>query len=199
VKWGVIHAITLSRELKLPIPREARPMTAWAMHTPDWDSFRARPFVGTFPGFQGQTHKSLTPSGGSCANPLWIGPASATRILIVEGEGDGIGAVEVACRERQPQGLAIVVIFSSSLSLPACFLPRLEGRRVRIVPHLHDQRQQGERAAVKWAATVKPWAAVEIFSIAGLSMPDGQEVGDLGDLAQCSESVLSSCGGVTTW
>ena len=199
MKWKAIHAVTLSPDLRLPIPRVARPLSAWALHSPEWDSFRVRPFVGVFPGFDGQTHKSLTPSGGSCANPVWIGPENAKRVLLIEGEGDALGAVEIIRRERKPEGLAVVVMFSSSLSVPSSFLHRLEGRRVRIVPHVGDSKRQGEIAAVKWAASIKPWTeAVEIFSLAGLAMPDGRDVGDLGDLAQCPDDLLNALG-VTTW
>jgi hypothetical protein len=199
-KWAVIHAVTLSPDLKLPIPREARPMNAWAIHTPDWNSFRLRPFCGQFHGFDGQTFKSLTPSGASCAHPVWIGPEDAPRVLIVEGEGDAIGAVEVARRERKPEGLVLVVMFSSSIGMPATFLPRLEGRRIRIVPHVGDSKRQGEIAAVKWAASIRPWAAaVEIFSLAGLAMADGRVIGDLGDLCQCPAELLNALKGVTSW
>lgn len=200
MKWGVIHAVTLSPELKLPIPRDARPLTAWSLHTPDWDSFRVRPFVGSFPGFSGQTHKSLTPSGGSCVNPVWIGPENARRVLLVEGEGDALGAVEIIRREQKPEGLAVVVMFSSSIGIPSPFLHRLEGRRVRIVPHVGDSKRQGEVAAVKWAASIKAWTeAVEIFTLSGLAMPDGRAVGDLGDLAQCPDEMLNALKGVTAW
>ena len=200
MKWGVIHAVTLSPDLKLPIPREARPLSAWALHSPEWDSFRVRSFAGVFPGFDGKTHKSLTPSGGSCANPVWIGPPDAKRVLLVEGEGDALGAVEIVRRERKPEGLAIVVMFSSSIGIPSSFLHRLEGRRVRICPHVGDSKRQGEIAAVKWAASINPWAAaVEIFSLSGLVMSKGRVVGDLGDLAQCSDVMLNGLKGVTTW
>jgi hypothetical protein len=199
-KWGVIHAVTLSPDLKLPIPREARPLNAWALHCPSWGSFRLRPYIGQFPGFDGQGHKSLTPAGASCSNPVWIGPEHSERVLVVEGEGDAIGAVEIIRRERNPVGLAIVCVFSSSIGIPSPFLHRFERRRVRITPHVGDSKHQGEIAAIKWAASLKPWAAeVHIFSLAGITMPDGREVGDLGDLAQCQDDILQRCGGVTTW
>jgi hypothetical protein len=194
-RWGVIHAVTLTANLRLPIPRQSLPMPAWALHSPSWDSFRLRPFCGLFPGFEGGRHKSLTPTGASCANPVWIGPEHAPRVLIVEGEGDAIGAVEIARRERKPDGLAVVVMFSSSIGIPSSFLSRFEGRRVRIVPHIGDSKRQGEVAAVRWSAVISHVAAeVHIFSLAGISMPDGGHVGDLGDLARCSELK-----GVTTW
>jgi len=200
MRWKCIHRVTLSPDLKLPIPREGRPLGAWAMHSPNWDSFRVRPFVGVFNGFDGQKYKSLTPSGGSCVSPIWVGPAHAQCVLLVEGEGDAIGAVEVIRREGNSEGLAVVCIFSSSIGIPSPFLRRFEGRRIRIVPHVGDARRQGEVAAVKWAASLKPWAAaVEIFSLAGLVMPDGRSVSDLGDLAQCADEVLSRCCGVSSW
>jgi hypothetical protein len=198
--FGVIHAVTLTAPLKLPIPRQSLPMAAWAMHTPQWDSFRLRPFCGQFPGFGGRFHKSLTPTGGGCGVPVWIGPENAERALIVEGEGDAIGAVEIARRERKPEGLAVIVMFSASIALHTSFLPRLHGRRVRIAPHCGDSKNQGIIAAVKWAACCRPWAAaVEIFDLSRLAMPDGRPVTDLGDLARCTDDVLNGLKGVTTW
>ena len=199
MKWGVIHAVTLTASLKLPIPRQSLPMAAWALHTPDWISFRLRAFCGLFPGFDGRTSKSLTPTGGGCSVPVWIGPENAERLLIVEGDGDALGAVEIARRERKPEGLAVVVIFSAAIAIPSAFLPRLHGRRVRIVPHCCDSQRQGEIAAVKWAACCRPWAAaVEIFNLSGLTMPDGGSVTDLGDLALCPDETLHGLE-VTTW
>jgi len=198
--YGVLHSVTLSPDLRVPIPREARPLRAWALHTPNWDSFRLRRFVGSFPGFEGQSHKSLTPYGASCAVPVWVGPESARRVVLVEGEADAVGVAEIIRRERSIEGLAVVVVFSSSLGIPSSILPRFDGRRVRIVPHVGDSKRQGEIAAVKWAASIKPWAAeTEIYSLAGLVLPDGRAVGDLGDLAQCSDDVLNGLKGVTTW
>lgn len=199
--FNCLHGVALTAWLRLPIPRQSLPMWAWALHAPDWRSFRLRPFCGKFPGFNnGQEHKSLTPAGGSCAWPVWVGHPSATRVLVVEGEGDCLGAWEIARRERAQEGLAVLVMFSSSLSVPSSFLPRLEGKRVRIVPHCGDSRRQGEVAAVKWAAALRPWAAdVHVFSLVGLTMPDGRDVGDLGDLAQCPDGILSRCGGVARW
>ena len=91
-------------------------------------------------------------------------------------------------------------MFSSSIGIPSSFLPRLKGRRIRIIPHVFDSRRQGEIAAVRWAAYIAPFAdSVEIFSLAGLAMPNGGAVGDLGDLAQCSDEILTALKGVTTW
>ena len=201
MKWGVVHGVTLTAALKLPIPRQSLPMAAWALHTPEFASFRLRAFCGQFPGFDGRTSKSLTPAGASCSSPVFIGPKNAERVLIVEGEMDALAAFEIARRERkQTEGLAVVVIFSASITIPSAFLPRLQGRRVRIVPHCCDSKNQGTIAAVKWAATVKPWAAsVEIFNLSGLAMPDGRPVTDLGDLARCTDEVLNSLKGLTTW
>lgn len=200
MRWSVIHAVSLTSDLRLPIPRESLPLSAWALHSTDWRSFRLRPFVGAFPGFQGQTHKSLTPSGASCALPVWIGSQDAQRVLIVEGEGDACGAAEIMRREGSSEGLAVVVMFSSSLSIPSSFLHRFEGRRIRIVPHVGDAKRQGEIAAVKWAASLKPWAeSVEIFNLGGLVASPGAVVGDLGDLCKCSDGMLRGLGGVTAW
>jgi hypothetical protein len=200
VRWGVLHAVTLTAKLRLPIPRQSLPIVAWSLHSPSWDSFRLRPLEGQFPGFDGRTHKSLTPSGASCSQPIWIGPENAQRVLIVEGEGDACGAVEIARRERKPEGLAVVVLFSSSIGIPSFFLPRLEGRRVRIIPHICDTNRQGEIASVRWAASVRPWAAdIQIFTLSGLCMPTGRDVTDLGELAQCPDGTLHSLGGITTW
>lgn len=198
--WGVFHTVTLSPDLKLPIPREARPFKAWALHSPDWQSFRIRAFAGLLPGFDGHYHKSLTPSGASCSSPVWIGCEDAGRVVVLEGEADAIGAAEIIRRERSFEGLAVVVMFSSSISIPSSFLHRFSGRRVRIVPHVGDTKRQGEIAAAKWAAALKPFADdIQIFTLAGLLMGDGQAVGDVGDLAQCTDEVLKSLGGVTTW
>jgi len=200
MRWGVIHAVTLSPDLKLPIPREARPFKAWALHTSDWQSFRIRAFAGLIPGFDGHYHKSLTPSGASCSSPVWIGCEDATRVLVVEGEGDAVGAAEIIRREKSADGLAVVVMFSSSLSIPPYFLHRFSGRRVRIIPHIGDTKRAGEIAAAKWAATLKPFAGdIQIFNLTGLRMPDGQAVEDVGDLAQVRDEILKSLGGVTTW
>lgn len=200
MRWGVIHAVTLSPDLKLPIPREARPFNAWALHSADWRSFRVRAFAGLLPGFDGTYHKSITPGGGGCSSPVWIGAEDATRVMILEGEADAIGAAEIIRRERSADGLAVVVMFSSSISVPSSFLPLFAGRRVRIVPHIGDTKRQGEIAAAKWAATLKPFAGdIQIFTLSGLSMRDGRAVGDVGDLAQCTDEVLKSLGGVTTW
>jgi hypothetical protein len=205
IEWlmshGVLHTVAITRDVRLPIPLEVRPFHAWSLHTPCWQSFRIRAFAGLLPGFGGSFSKSLTPSGASCSLPVWIGSSDASRVVIVEGEADAIGAAELIRRERSAEGLAVVCIFSSSIAIHSSFLHRIEGRRVRIIPHIGDARRQGEIAAVKWAAQVKPWAAdVHIFSLAGLEMCDGKYVGDLGDLAQCAYDVSESLkGGITIW
>ena len=168
--------------------------------TPEWQSFRLRPYAGVFPGFNGQGSKSLTPRGASCGQPVWIGPAAAERALIVEGEPDSLAAAEIAIQENALAGLAIVCIFSSSIAIPCHCLPLFEGRKVRIVPHCGDAKRQGEIGAVKWAAQLKPWAStVQIFSLAGLKIPDGSPVGDLGDLAKCSPLSIAALKGVVAW
>lgn len=200
VKHASLSAVTISRDVRLPVPLELRPFDCWALHNASWKSFRIRAFVGHLPGFAGHFHKSLTPSGASCSSPVWIGSIDAARVVIVEGEGDAIGAAELIRRERSAEGLAVVVMFSSSIAIPSTFLHRFEGRRVRIVPHCGDSRRQGEAAAVKWASSLKPWAAeIEIFTLAGLETRDGKSVGDLGDLAQCTDELLESLNGVTAW
>lgn len=200
MRFDVLHAVTLSPDLRLPIPREARPLQAWSLHLPDWSSFRLRPFGRSFPGFKGGAgQKTLTPSGGSCGSPVWIGDERASRVLIVEGEIDGLAAWEIARREKS-EGLAVVVMFSFSIAIPPDYLHRFEGLPVRVVPHVGDTMRQGERAAVKWCAALKPWAAaVEVFSLHGLLRPDGSPVGDLGDLCECPNDVLLSLKGVTAW
>lgn len=200
MKFGVIHSVTISRELTLPIPTEIRPFQAWAFHSRCWQSFRLRPYVGTFPSFQGRKCKSLTPSGGSCAMPVWIGAEDAQRILVVEGEGDALSAVDIMRREQSSDGLAIVVMFSSSLRIPSSYLARFDGRKVRIIPHVGDGKRQGEIAACKWSASLKPWAAeIEIFTLNDLVTAAGHPVGDLGDLCKCSPDILQSLKGVTAW
>lgn len=199
-KWGILHAVTITQDLKLPIPRQLRPLDAWCLHTPDFHSFRLRPYVGVFPGFDGQKYKSLTPSGAGCGVPVWCGPEDASRVLVVEAEGDAIAAADLARREKSLDGLAIMVMFSASIGIPSNFLPRLSARRVRIVPHCSDAKNQGQIAAVKWAASIRPFADdLHIFSLAGITMPTGASVGDLGDLALCPDSVLKTLEGVTLW
>lgn len=199
MKFGVIHSVTISHDVRVPIPNEKRPLQAWALHSHDWQSFRLRPFGRVFPKFQDKTYKAFTPSGGSCSQPVWIGDESAERILVVEGEGDGVAAVEIMRREQSSDGLAIVVIFSSSVRIPPSYLSRFEGRKVRIIPHVGDGKRQGEIAAVKWSASLRPWAAqIEIFNLNGLQTADGDPVGDVGDLCKCSPETLLLLG-VTKW
>lgn len=206
-RWGVLSAVTLPPppELRLPIPRESLPLDAWAFHSPDWQSFRVRPFACRFPAFSGKDGlKSVTPGGASCASPVWIGPRDAGRVLVVEGEADSLAAVCLTRREGGADlaalGLSVVCVFSSSMAIPSAALPLFKDRSVRILPHVTDTLRQGEKAACKWYFQLRPWARkVEIFSLRGARMPDGAPVGDLGDLARCPTSTLHSLRGVTCW
>ena len=199
-KYGVLSNVTLTAGLRIPIPRQNLPCEGWSLHTKDFQSIRIRSYGGAFPGFEGRVSKSLTPPGATCSTPVWIGPSDAERLVICEGEADSIAAWDISLRENAVHGLAVVCIFSSSLSIPCSFLPRLAGRRVRIVPHVGDTKRQGEIAACRWAASIKPWAAdVQIFSLAGLVMLDGSPVTDLGDLARCPDELLKSLKGIMSW
>jgi hypothetical protein len=90
--------------------------------------------------------------------------------------------------------IAVVSVLGSSMRICdealAYFGPRdeeLVGKKVRI---LMDQDEAGLAAATRWTEQLTiAGAAVETFSLADLTQPDGSPVVDLNDLARCPSEV----------
>jgi hypothetical protein len=133
-------------------------------------------------------------------SPTW--PIGASEIgervgvLLVEGGADMLAAFHfLRCFGRTGR-VAVVAMLGASMRMTADALPFFApspagiAKRVRI---LMDEDEAGAAAARRWTEQLTSvGAAVETFSLGGLTQVDGRPVKDLNDLARCEPAVWQS-------
>lgn len=153
-----------------------------------------RPFEG-----DGPSKKTLGIRGGWAAWPIGAAEMGLREnVLLVEGTGDFIAAHAFVWLECTVEKTSVVCIPGASVRLPLEALPRFEGKRIRIFPHL-DPSGAGAEAALRWETQLEAAGAarVECFDLSGLVMPSGEPVGDLNDLARLAPAEIEGLGPLT--
>lgn len=153
---------------------------------------------GQFLRFDGQQIKAWTRG-----SPTW--PLGASEIgqrggvLLVEGGADMLAGYHFLARFGRLRQVAICAMLGGSCSICDEALPFFERKRVRIMMDEdtpkpvrgHPEKPPiypGREAAARWTAQlVTAGAAVETFSLAGLTKRTGEPVKDLNDLAMVDE------------
>lgn len=114
-------------------------------------------------------------------------------VLLVEGGPDCLAALQFLRRWRMQDRVAVVTMLGASNRMHEDALRFFEGRRVRVMMDADepkDGKATGTEAAARWSTQLtEAGAAVEVFSLYGLTLPDGQAVKDVNDLARCAPEV----------
>jgi len=132
----------------------------------------------------------LTPPNGKDINwPIGCGSLEDENLVIlVEGEGDLLAAIELAfmVTSKNAKNIGFCFLTGTSRSISERAVNRLKGRRVRIVPHADTDLNRGAKAGEKWLNQLKTAGInAEIFSIIGLLDKTGLQFKDLGEI--CSK------------
>ena len=172
---------------------EPRSSGAW----PSWCAIDATRNVAEFRRLDNEKYPKQDGSGikaWSTAGKNWpLGAAhlgTRAAVLLVEGGPDMLAAYHFLHRWRMLDRVAVVCMLGAGNRMRAEALPAFEGKRVRIMMDADEVRADGSapgvEAAARWQGQlVEAGAVVETFSLYGLTMPDGQAVKDLNDLARC--------------
>lgn len=137
----------------------------------------------------------------STAGKNWpLGAASIGQrcaVLLVEGGPDMLAAYHFLMRWRMLDRVAVVCMLGASARIREDALPHFRGKRVRIMCDADDLKADGRapgiEAAWRWQNQLQEaGAAVETFSLYGLTRPDGQPVKDVNDLALCADEVTDA-------
>ncbi len=120
--------------------------------------------------------------------------AGRAAVLMVEGGPDMIAAYHFLMQWRMVDKVAVVCMLGAGNRMRPEALPAFAGKRVRIMMDADTVREDGSapgvEAAARWQAQlVGAGAAVETFSLYGLTRADGEPVKDLNDLARCAPEV----------
>lgn len=139
--------------------------------------------------------KARMPRGGWGAWPIGIADALPFPALaVVEGGPDALAAFHFAIASGVSKRLAVVVMASSGMTIPAQCLDGLEGKRARI---FIDSDRWGAAAFTRWARQlVEAGVIVDGFSFDGLTRDDGSPVKDLCDALRLSDQSAALWGGV---
>lgn len=131
-------------------------------------------------------------------SPTWpLGAAEIgdrVAVLLVEGGADMLAAYHFLAMFRRLHAVAVVSMLGASMRIAADALPHFNRKRVRIVMDEDEPKDErgirpGCEAAARWTAQLaSAGAAVETFSLAGLTTKDGAKVKDLNDLAEVDEA-----------
>ena len=118
-------------------------------------------------------------------SPTWpLGAAEIggrAAVLLVEGGADALAAYHFLEKFGRLREVAVCAMLGASCAIAAGALGHFARRRVRIIM---DEDAAGREAAARWTAQlVEAGAAVEAFSLAGITRRDGAAVKDLNDLA----------------
>ncbi len=128
-------------------------------------------------------------------------------VLMVEGGADMLAAYHFLERFGRLGDVAVVAMLGASNRIAAEALPFFRRRRVRIMmdedepKYFKDAPEKppvfpGKEAAARWTEQLcEAGAAVETFSLAGLTRRDGRPVKDLNDLALMGEGAAWERGG----
>lgn len=130
--------------------------------------------------------KARMPRGGWAAWPIGIADAAPFPALaIVEGGPDALAAFHFAHAAGVADRVAVLVMASAGMTIPAQCLDGLEGKRARI---FMDADKWGAAAFERWAGQLAgAGVTVDGFSFDGLTRADGEPVKDLCDALQLSE------------
>jgi hypothetical protein len=117
--------------------------------------------------------------------------------LLVEGGPDMLAGFHFLRRFGMLDRVGVVCMLGAANRIRESALGRFRGLRVRIMmdadDHKGDGRAPGLEAAARWQEDLcGAGAAVETFSLYGLTMPDGRAVKDLNDLARCDDGVTTA-------
>lgn len=132
------------------------------------------------------TRKSHTLKGSRQGWPLGIREAADfPAVLLVEGGPDLLAACHFIARAKRSD-LAPVAMLGAGNRIPADALPSFAGKRVRIFLHADPA---GRDAAARWAWELEIESGgnvgpVDAFRLDGLTLPGGQLVSDLNDVAR---------------
>ena len=131
--------------------------------------------------------KVLRPPGGQEVNwPIGCGALSGENLVIlVEGEGDLLAAMELAQIQMGERIREIGFCFLSGItrSISQKAINRLKGRRVRIVPHADTDPDKGAKSADGWSSLLAEHGVpAEIFSLEGKVNAAGVQFKDLGEI-----------------
>ncbi len=131
-------------------------------------------------------------------SPTWpIGAGEIGRrvaVLMVEGGADMLAAYHFLGQFGQLRRVAVCAMLGASMRIGADALPFFARKRVRILMDEDEPKDErgirpGYEAAARWTEQlVEAGAAVESFSLAGLTRKDGERVKDLNDLAFVDEA-----------
>lgn len=125
-------------------------------------------------------------------------------VMLVEGGPDMLAAYHFLWGFEMLRHVAVVCMLGAANRIADEALPHFHGTRVRIIMDEDTEKKiktaDGERmikagaeAAARWTQQLTmAGAAVEVFSLRGLTRADGQAVKDLNDLALCNGDVVGS-------
>lgn len=153
-----------------------------------------RPFEG-----DSTPKKTLGIRGGWAGWPIGAADMGLREnVLLVEGTGDFIAAHAFLWMEKAAEKTSVVCVPGASVRLPQEALPHFQGKRIRIFPHL-DANGAGAEAALRWETQLLAAGAalVECFDLSGITMPSGETVGDMNDLAMLARPQLEDLGTLT--
>lgn len=144
----------------------------------------------------------------STAGKAWpLGAAEMGQrkcVMLVEGGPDMLAAFHFLAGFEMLNRVAVVCMLGASNRIAEEALPFFQGTRVRIIMDEDQPKriktaggekmiQAGAEAAARWTLQLTmAGAAVETFSLRGLTMADGRPVKDLNDLARCNADVIGS-------
>lgn len=122
--------------------------------------------------------------------PTWpLGAAALgerVNVLWVEGGADLLAAYHFLEAFRRLRAVAVVAMLGAAMRINEEALPHFSRKRVRI---MMDDDQPGLEAAARWTEQLtSAGAAVESFSLGGLTRREGGAVKDLNDLAMVEEA-----------
>lgn len=172
--------------------------------------FRALDGAGYATKMPGNTIKAWTVTGSRPAWPLGAAEMGARdNVILVEGGADMLAGYHFLQGFARMNAVAVVGMLGASNRIAEDALPFFRGKRVRIMmdadeeKEVKSRRKNGEvkvklmrpgmEAARRWQGQLTAaGAAVESYSLYGLTMVDGRPVKDLNDLARCSAEVVGS-------
>jgi len=136
---------------------------------------------------------------GSPAWPLGAGEMGERgAVVMVEGGADMLAAFHFLEGWGRLNEVAVVAMLGASNRIAGEALPLFERKRVRIFMDADEPKgdrgiRPGAEAAARWGEQlVEAGAAVEVFSLDGLTRRDGSRVKDLNDLALADDAVWAA-------
>jgi hypothetical protein len=130
--------------------------------------------------------KSLRPANRDTGWPIGCGSLTAEPfVVMVEGEGDLLAAIELGCMALGPAVKEVGFCFVSGIAkgISTASLQRFCGRHVRVVPQIDRRSDKGETAATEWTNTLQAaGVSCDLFDLRGIAAASGEQLKDLGEL-----------------